>query len=180
MPPQENSSGLDSRYRRAEHIVFEHENRKYDLTEVIPETYKIFVDRQSRAKYGSVDTRGNVFIYGDITTPKMVLILLHEIGHVVDNSRPGSRDVAFDHPNADIALEIRSERAASAFALKFMRPFIRDTQERKDVVNLLKHDALQGYYRHARAAIESRKKTNPALDRYARDLAEDLGKDAEW
>ncbi len=176
------SAGPYRRYHRVEHLMLQHSEKIFDLTEIVPDGCKILVNRKSIAERGSVVSDGNIVIDGDITTPKMLLILLHEIGHVVDKMQLAGEDPVSEHPMSFTARKIRSERIATAFTLKFIRPFVLDSKQRKDVINFLKHDALRSYYLNAQKAMEEQGHPDASLDRYAQDISEELEleKDAEW
>ena len=128
-------------WRKLENMTFQVEDKKVSLLELLPENYNIIFNPSSEIFHGSVTDR-NIYILGDITAPISIVTLLHEIGHIYDYKNSEKRS---DNPQIEFGLHketaetIRKERAASAFALKAMRPFLRKPQLKADVINFLEN-----------------------------------------
>ncbi len=103
-----------------------------------------------------MDTK-NIYILGDIATPRAIATLLHEIGHTWDQKNlddHGVSDLMDSHHNADRAEKIRSERTATAFALKLMR-ILPKGELKDDLIMFLKFYALESYYEEAKRLISN-------------------------
>ena len=87
-----------------------------------------------------------ILLFGDLAVPESLLILLHEIGHVIGehltNDQAMSQNVLIEQSRI-----IRAERDAHAFLLKFIQPFIRKGNEifSRRNINYFIHSALRGY-----------------------------------
>ena len=123
-----------------------------DLAESVPKEYSIYF---CPANSGA-DPKGficsepkAIFYAGDIGTVAGFAVLAHEIGHLhneILQPKEGRTNTSF-HRDQDVAMTILKERYANAFALKLLRVFIKDPQDRKDVLILLRHYG-QGSYDH--------------------------------
>lgn len=145
-------SGLRAKPKNAESEV--------DLLKAIPEGYQLFFCPTDVLHYGSIlHEQKKIYIIGNLASPISLVILLHEAGHgwdVQELEDPGSSKLTDDHEFALQAEKIRRERAASAFALKTLRPFL-SKEQRADAINYLKHIALKSYNDKAREMIEGPK-----------------------
>ncbi len=141
------------------------ESGQVNLLDILPEGVKIVIYPDADMEHGNVmHTNENgirdVVIQGQINSPKMVAILLHEIGHILDFKKLAELGVekwVDDNENSDIAEEIRRERAATAFTLKALRPFLKDQTTRQDMINFLKYDALSTYYYSAKEQLRKKR-----------------------
>jgi uncharacterized protein (UPF0335 family) len=143
-------------------------NERVNLLDILADGSQIIVWPESDGETGNTlhpDEKGvsHISIQGEIDNPKMFAVLLHEIGHNIDDNKVRAlgmsgflKEIEEGKENADIAEEIRRERAATGFALKVMRPFLKDKTQRKDMVNFLK-TYLQGYYDSAVVKMERKK-----------------------
>jgi hypothetical protein len=150
-----------------------------DLLAVIPLGTKIIIYPDADIENGHVmypDEDGNrhIVIQGEICSPKMIAILIHEVGHIVDFKKLtelGVEKWVDDTADADIAEEVRRERTATAFALKVLRPFLKDETLRHDLLVFL-NDSLGTYYHHAKNQLKKRREgvvenyTNHDFDDY--------------
>jgi len=156
--------------KRIEKLVFKTEEKEINLFDVLPRGTVILVQKEPDPKeqdgYAERDRggkNGDIFIKGELDCPKMILILLHEIGHIIDFEKldKGETHNIDNFRNtderADIAEKIRKERVASAFALNAIRPYVTDDVSRKDVQNFL-YSALDRYCKNAQKKLEIRKK----------------------
>jgi len=146
-------------------LIIESHDGLFNLLDILPQGTKIIVYPDSDREHGHVtysDERGirDIVIQGQINSPKMIAILLHEIGHVVDFdnlSKFGLEKGVDEGSNSDIAEEIRRERVATAFTLRLLKPFLVEKTTRQDMLNFLKHDALETYYSSAKEKMRKRK-----------------------
>ncbi len=161
----------DKSMKRVKALSFAIDGGVVDIFDILPEGQQILVSPDSDKKRGHVmmkDKHGirTISLLGDLDSPRMLAILFHEIGHVIDFEkldRFGLETLTDVHDNSDIAEVIRRERAATAFALKALKPFLRNKQLRRDMINLLKYDALGSYYIGAREDIRKRLKKSTEL-----------------
>ena len=146
-----------------------------DLIHFLGSGRKIYLhpelDDQNR-EFGEARYEDGVLVWGDLSTPHVLAILLHEIGHIIDYNKLeqqwelGLLSKIDSHEYASEAAELRGERVASAFALKVMRQFL-STEQRRDMILLIKYYALKSYYKHAKRAIAARKATKAAITQEA-------------
>ncbi len=167
------------------------EDREFNLLTLLPPGIKILVQASSEKETGNildVDGISEISIAGEINSPKMVAVLLHEIGHILDESKLKTLGITGydairiglmdDKENADLAEEIRKERIANAFALKMLRPFLKNSNERRDMLNLLKYDALASYYYSAKEEIKKRSQRSSHSHYNSMDVEDFVGN--EW
>lgn len=159
-------------------LIFENKAGKYDIEEVFPEG-KIFFNFQKDYVSSSgicLDAK-QIFLTEDPLTPKGFVTLLHEIGHYKDSTEGDETAKRYIDNEIKMAqLFVRAgnkvklkadvweraaesvlgrERAAWAFALKDLKPFITDLEIRTD--NLQDHIhgmCLKSYSTFIRNAIE--------------------------
>jgi len=167
------------------------EDKEFDLFSILPPGTRVIFQSGSEKSTGSIiniDGVDEISIAGEINSPKMVAVLLHEVGHIIDMEKIkelglkgyeaeviGLMD---NKENADIAEEIRKERIANAFALKVLRPFLRNPEIRKDMLNLLKYDALASYYYSARKQLKDRSQRSSHTQYVSMDVEDFTGD--EW
>lgn len=145
------------------------EDKEFDLLSILPPGIRIIVQSGSEKETGNIlDVNGvnEISIAGEIDSPKMIAVVLHEIGHIIDMTKLSEvglngfeaefRGLMDDKENSDIAEKIRKERVANAFALKVLKPFLKNSEIKKDMLNLLKYDALASYYYSAKKELEKR------------------------
>ncbi len=120
-----------------------------DLCEIATSKYKIFFCPTELEFMGAVLENPQIIcIIDDITSPRAIATLLHEIGHTWDRKNleeKGVDKMVTDHQHSSKAEGVRRERAATAFALNKLRPFIKGEQK-TDIINFLKYYALKHYY----------------------------------
>ncbi|MES2060060.1 MAG: hypothetical protein V4438_03455 [Patescibacteria group bacterium] len=162
-----------------------------DLVSLIPKESKIIeVDMNEFTGHtlslNQSDVK-DIAIYNRLESLHALVILLHEMGHIVDEEKlkkMGICDSIDEHPNSDLALLIRKERVASAFAIRTIRSIVKDKTQISDVVNLLKHGALRSYYVSVAEKIKHRSNgVSPAdLDMNAQDITGyiDSINESEW
>lgn len=148
-------------WRRLNSLSIHINDQEIDVLKILPENADIFFCPNSAIDNGIAfkDSR-TVAVLGDIASPITFVILLHEMGHIIDYGKLdelGIDKMVDSHPDSDQAENLRSERVASAFALKAIRPYIKDETMRHDVVNYLKYYALKSYNDKAREVVASRK-----------------------
>jgi hypothetical protein len=159
---------ISSEMKVVDTFMIKTEDKEFNLLSILPSGIRIIV-QSSEKETGAilnVDGISEISIAGEIDSPKMIAVLLHEIGHIFDEEKLGELgikgyDAQFkglmdDKENADIAEEIRKERIANAFALKVLRPFMKNPIVKMDMLNLLKYDALASYYYSAKEEIKKR------------------------
>lgn len=127
-----------------------------DLLAVMPSDYQVFFCAQEPFLNGAVMIeQRKIFLLGGLGSIRGLVTLLHEIGHAWDGENLKKygvdrfTDQGFHWEKAE---RLRQERAASAFALKILRPYIKGDL-RKDVINHLKHFALESYEQHIRRQL---------------------------
>lgn len=145
-------------------------NVSLTLDYIIPDNYKIYFspttqDWSSYVKIGDKDTR--IVLSGDITTPIIILELLHEAGHIHEKTddprfiktKPEETSTIYTN---DLADKLLSERNAWAFAIKKIKPFL-DKDESKgfvikkdDVLTVAKDWALESYLTSIKSDINDR------------------------
>ena len=149
-------------WRKLDDLSFFFGDKEVDVFNVLPEKTKIFFCPElSQDNNGAAYKHSkNIYIVGSLATPFTLTILLNEIGHIIDFGKMeelGLEKMVDDHPDSDQAELLRKERTASAFALKVIRPYIKDEGMRHDVINLLKYYALKTYYHSVNDTVGSRK-----------------------
>jgi len=162
--------------RKINNLIFKTEEKEISLFNIIPWNTTVCVQKEPdpEKQNGYVEpSRGNkngeIFITGELNCPKMILVLLHEIGHIIDfgKLRTGETQQINDWRNederADEAEKIRRERVASAFALNAMRPYTTSNVLKKDAQNFL-FSALSGYCKTAQEKIEKMKKRKERVE----------------
>lgn len=156
---------------RIEKLSFKTKDKEVDLIQELPENTTIRVDQDCTGTNRRGDARFqtengvsySVLFEGKIVSPYDLFALLHEIGHVFDFKKlvdlgRGSLDdrqkgMMDDGLNAELAEGIREERAANAFALKFIKPYLSDKQQRRDATNMLIQYSLKSHYEGVRDRI---------------------------
>lgn len=162
-------------WRKLDKLVFEIEDQQKDVLASLPEKYKVVFCPTTEYFHGAVSD-GCIYILGDITTPRSIITLLHEMGHVFDDANLEEKDIITPmkhgwHTNT--AEKVRRERAASAFALKRLRPFFKDAQFKEDAINFLKNYALESYNRTTREQYQQTEAEIPVLEKRARQAQGD-------
>lgn len=149
-----------ARWRVLDTIDFVADGSRVDLLGVVPNNYKILFCPTDSDFHGSVfssESVNNIYILGDIATPRSIMTLLHEIGHVFDQKNLNEKGVdklTTDHRHSDKAEKLRRERTASAFAFKAMKPYMNRLDLKKDSINFLKHYALASYYESTKKEMQ--------------------------
>ena len=129
---------------------------KINLTGAIPSEYKIFFDPNATKLAGVIYfTSHNIYIAGDLAAPRSIATLMHEIGHIWDKQnldQHGVTQFMSDSQHGHEAEKVRRERAATAFAFKQMKPYMKG-QLKDDVIKFLKFYGLRSYYDHVKESI---------------------------
>lgn len=113
---------------------------------------------------------------GDITSPRSIVTILHEIGHVFDYRNIDSKGVeklVTDHRHSRLAETLRKERSASAFAIKAIKPYLVHLGIKTDIINFLKYYALESYYDFVKSEVGHEKR----MDSWARS---EYGSEGSW
>jgi hypothetical protein len=141
---------------------------EYDIKEIFDG--KIFFNFKKELSESGLDpASGSIFLTKDPLTPEGLLILSHEVGHYKSNTRNSENDpVTHDYKekigsifreiinlpinnlSADFeeaaASVLESERSAWAYALKHLRPFLKDLKlGNKDLEKYIHSFCLQSY-----------------------------------
>ncbi len=131
-----------------------------DILEILQGSSNVFFCPGSAVDNGiAFRNSRDVAVLGDMASPITFIILLHEMGHIVDYGqleKLGVEKMVDSHPDSDQAEDLRKERDASAFALKAIRPYVKDETMRNDVVNFLKYYALKSYNDRVRRVVKDR------------------------
>lgn len=160
-------------WRRVDSLVIEYEEREIDVLRTGPSAYNIYFSSGDFINGAVMDNE--IFIIGGLEKPISLVTLMHEIGHLWDFAKlkeSRTEQLVDSHRYARQAEKIREERAANAFALKQMRPFIEDDQRKRDVFKFLSHYAQASYNRGVTGEI--------VQDQYlSRKVAKDYDLEAE-
>lgn len=100
------------------------------------------------SNYSDGSSSCDIYIVGDMASLRSIITLLHEMGHFFDYEEMKKQNLKSrmkEDWHSKNAEQIRKERSASAFALKWMLPFLKNKQFKEDAVNFLKHYALADY-----------------------------------
>ena len=144
-----------SQWRTVKDLYFSTESGKKLLTEIMPSKHKVLFNPTATVEdHTGMVCMGtkNIYILGDMATPRAIATLLHEIGHTWDQKNLDDHGVSNfmdGHDSAYRAEKIRSERSATAFAFKLMR-ILPKGELKDDLIIFLKVYALESYYEEAR------------------------------
>ncbi|MDD4902071.1 MAG: hypothetical protein PHE24_02960 [Patescibacteria group bacterium] len=125
-----------------------------NLLSELPRDYEVFFEPYAWYTGGKAGVKDQLCIVrGDITTVDGLLGLLHEIGHCVDyeqtkNKRNWRMKVLADNARneEDMEFVLRRERGAWAYALKKIKPLIRDQIISQEDVMLCVNDSVYSYH----------------------------------
>lgn len=144
-----------------------------DILELLPENTQIFIggSRFSSYEFGRTHslaseehTSHDVYLRSEIDSPYALLVMLHELGHVLDNQNlidqgaedKGAETTMSPHPDQDIAEKIRKERSANAFVLKVMRRYVTEKKMQEDILTMINADSLHTYYQAGQEELADR------------------------
>jgi|GEM_PF-5342579 len=158
---------VDQFSKEIDEFILTNDEKSTNVLKFLPQGTKVIVYNLDKKTGDIVEAQGerglnkrNIVIHSKIDSIYMVAVLLHEIGHIIDYSKLDElalKNMFDDIENSDIAEEIRRERTANAFTLRFLRPLLRDAGLRRDVINVLKHGSLANYYLAAKYQIQERR-----------------------
>lgn len=138
-------------WRKLNTLVFEMGGgEKIDLFSRLPSDAEILFCPTNEEFHGSVASPPvRIHILGNLATPRSLVTLLHEVGHVFDDANLEKFGVESMVKGWDSHLgeRLRRERSASAFAFKAIKSVIHEGQLRDDVRTFLKSYALESYRR---------------------------------
>ncbi len=137
-------------WRKLDTLIFELKGgEQIDLFEKLPADSEILFCPTNEEFHGSVASPPvRIHILGNLATPRSLVTLLHEVGHVFDDEnlrKMGREDMMDNKIDAHKAEKLRKERSASAFAFKIIRTAIPEGQLRTDARTFLKSYALTSY-----------------------------------
>jgi len=153
-----------------------------DLADILPSDYKVFFNPKTNVSisYCSISNK-KIFISGDLSSPKNILTLLHEIGHIYDSTK---RETSFSQKQSneeqqeDLAQKLLSERNSWAFAIKTIKPFLSNEENagayfsKKDLKNFIKGPrALASHIQGIQQDLLIRK----SMRHFNQDFMEDWG-----
>lgn len=151
-------------FQRIQSLKFKTNDTEVDLFSLLPPGYKILYYPSATDALdhdGAMSPERKVIgVVGDIRTPLTIIILLHEMGHAVDEARLekfGVDTLVTSHEYKDHAERLRKETAASAFAVSIIRRYLKDTLQRNDIVNYLRDYALRSYCSDMNGKIEKQR-----------------------
>ena len=182
-PWKKNLIGNPNSWLKLDSLVFETGEIKKDVFASLPKNTEIFFYPAIDYFHGGMfwshsenDSKYSIYIIGDMNCPRSIVTLMHEIGHIFDaeNQRSGKESPLKEKQGIyhyDTAEKIRKERAASAFALKVMKPFLKDKQLGEDVINFLEGYALSSYNCNAVEVFEQDEVSKPAREKESRRMA---------
>jgi hypothetical protein len=174
-------AGTVSNWRRVNKMQFISGGVTYDTLKLFPRNYDIFFcpnGKEGEYSQASLLDSKNIFIIGGVNTPESIAFILHEIGHIWDNLKlkvMGKDRMVDDHQHALLAEKLRTERMANAFALKLLKPFIKDNEQRKDFLNLLKNYALLSYHLEVKDEVDAIENSQKLFSHFAQDF--DMGEE---
>jgi hypothetical protein len=147
-----------SNYRKLNKFVMQDlkTKEKLDILEDVPSEFSfVFMpDYPEYIGHVSYSYKGSV-VLGNILTLRGIIISLHEIGHFVDLNDDENKEGPFKisaeqaKTEEELAEVLRSERAASAYALKKIKPFLDEDCFPKDLV--LKEIHISNLYEHSKS-----------------------------
>lgn len=137
-------------WRKLNTLIFQiRGGERVDLFEKLPLDAEILFCPTNEEFHGSVEYPPvRIHILGNMTTPRSLVTLLHEAGHVFDDAnlkKLGVASMMDTKWNAHRAETLRKERSASAFAFKTIKSVIPEGQLRTDARIFLKSYALTSY-----------------------------------
>ncbi|MDO8620607.1 MAG: hypothetical protein Q7R64_04650 [bacterium] len=137
-------------WRKLKTLVFELKGgEQIDVFKKLPSDSEILFCPTNEEFHGSVaHPPVRIHILGNLATPRSVVTLLHEMGHVFDEENLkvlGVEDMMDSKLDANKAEKLRRERSASAFAFKAIKSVIPEGQLRTDARVFLKGYALTSY-----------------------------------
>jgi len=119
------------------------------LFEKLPVNAEILFCPTDEEFHGSMDSPPvRIHILGNLATPRSLVTLLHEVGHVFGDAnlaKLGVESVIKPEVGSFRAEKLRKERSASAFAFKIIKSAIPESQLRSDARTFLKDYALTSY-----------------------------------
>lgn len=161
------------RYRQIEELIISNQDTNLDISEILPEGYRVFFNPHSNNMSGSkLDVKNKmIFITSDILLTSGLLALFHELGHQetindISSQNPAylsdrafayqdlkyneslRRDYLRKPENAETSAELllRDERNAWANALNNIRPFVKDLEINvEDAKDLIHEYCLESY-----------------------------------
>ncbi len=130
------------------HLILKIDDYEINIMDIMPEDCRALFDPKSNdlEKSGEYPEEKIVTVYGDITEPKVILALLHEIGHIHAEPEKYGKPFRKTNTNQEIVL---SERKAWAFALRIIKPFLRqENLFNKQAINKFKNLSLDCVKEH--------------------------------
>lgn len=138
-------SGSLHAWRKVDGIVWTVGEDRIAFDDHIPPEYAVYFFPGAEYRGGFLNEKlKSIYIPEDITSPMVLITLLHEIGHVHDNLSKQRGDAK--NQAAGTFSELQSEREATAFALNALRPILRKNPALKDEVMLFMKNLLLGDY----------------------------------
>ncbi|GEM_PF-1204660 len=137
-------------WKKLKTLIFElKDGEQIDVFKKLPPDSEILFCPTNEEFHGSVaHPPVRIHILGNIATPRSLVTLLHEMGHVFDEANLktlGVEDMMDSKLDANKAEKLRRERSASAFAFKTLKAVIPEGQLRTDARTFLKSYALTSY-----------------------------------
>jgi hypothetical protein len=126
-----------------------------DLLSELPADYEVFFDPCPWYPNGEADVQGMLcYVTEDVASVNGLLCMLHEIGHCVDYEQAENRKEwrvksikDFVKNEKDMEYLLRRERGAWAYALKKIKPLIKDGIISKEDVMLRVNDSVYSYHK---------------------------------
>ncbi len=168
-----------SNWRKLDSLTFYIRGEEKDVFSSLPKNSVIVFCPTTEHFHGVANSTHNLLtkeskyqisIIGDMSCPRSIITLLHEMGHVFDeeNKKKGYSSAIKEGYHYVTAEKIRRERTASAFAFKVMKPFLKNDQFKQDAINYLKAYALSSYNWEARENFEKLEERIPSLEKISR------------
>lgn len=179
------NKGSEDRQKKVEKLVVTLNDKEIDVLKLLPSDTEIFIIPEEEHIGGLVHKGQKIFIWGDLAKPHTLVILAHEIGHIIDIERLtnagllGTFTSLDEHEYSEEAAVLRRERVATAFAFRILRPIL-NSDQRRDVFNMLKYYALKSYYDNARRAIEAKEEGKAYERKFLEHLRHDHEADEAW
>ncbi len=127
-----------------------------DLLSELPADYEVFFEPCPWFPNGEADVHGmRCYVTEDVASVNGLLYMLHEIGHCVDYEQTENKKEwriksvkDFIRNEKDMEYLLRRERGAWAYALKKIKPLIKDRIISKEDVMLRVNDSIYSYHKY--------------------------------
>jgi hypothetical protein len=163
------------------------ETASLDILKLVSPGYKIlFFPQKEFVNACAINSPNHklVLFVGDMSAPVAPIVLLHEIGHVVDfNNLEEAKTDKFvtDSPYSPEAEKLRKERTATALALKTLRPLFKNSTivNKQKTMDFLRLYALNTYHENIESLLISKGFYGQISSKLWRDIDREYLEDME-